>query len=205
MPGTEFFVNTASVCYKCRRTAIVRLKHSWREVAPIGQEREVLEVVFVACVRCQKLPQTHKPTIAFIPRYVSSRNYSNVIDCIIDCISEMNSELFTLTPTILQGYKLSLRTFTIKKLAKIRDITEIFPGFPIPSANIVVLDYGRRIRTDCDFFYRIPLSTNPRIRANLEKTGVYSKESSSDLLCTHCQSESMVEDTPPIYTNAELA
>lgn len=64
MHNTDFYVTTAMLCYNYERTAVMRLKETWRAVSPAGQEEEVLDVVFVTCALCRALPHVHNPAVS---------------------------------------------------------------------------------------------------------------------------------------------
>ncbi|PMD42319.1 hypothetical protein L207DRAFT_308264 [Hyaloscypha variabilis F] len=148
MPKTSFYVNTAMVCFNCRRSAVVRLMQSWRVVALHRKETEVLDVVFVACSRCLTLPHVHNPGTALIPKYLDTKIYSDTIDTLI--------HIFNCSPTVLKEKRFCITTFTWEDLTMIRDILEIFYMPSVPDANIMILENGREIRWDCRFFHHDP-------------------------------------------------
>ncbi|KAE9373866.1 hypothetical protein N431DRAFT_535429 [Stipitochalara longipes BDJ] len=150
MPETTFWVNTAMMCYHCQRVAIVKMRQSWRQVKQVGIESEVLDVVFVVCAVCLTLPNAHQPYIS-LRRYVDPRAYSRGINIL--------AHIFNCTANIQQERKFSITALRVKKLAKIRDITEIFYVPAVPDNNIIILKEGLEITTDCRFFFHEPIFT----------------------------------------------
>jgi hypothetical protein len=148
MPVTDFFVNTAMICYNCRRTAIVRLKQSYREVACFDQEVEVLDVVFVSCIVCLSiLSNVYNPATADIVKHVNLGDYSSELRSLV--------YIFGCTPSILQEKKLSI--LKIRQMPIVRDTREIFHVVDVPQANIMILFNGEEVGKDSRFFMHEPL------------------------------------------------
>jgi hypothetical protein len=153
MGRTNFYVNTALLCYLCRRVAVLRLTESWRDVTPAGQETEVLDVVFVSCARCSSLPDIHhagvmtrpKFFVPSSPRYVDPKGYFQITRAL--------SYIFGCTANILQEKKFHITAFKIINVAKIQDANELLPIPVVPEANIMILENGQEVRTNCGFFW----------------------------------------------------
>jgi hypothetical protein len=154
MPETTFWVNTAMMCYHCQRVAIVRMRQSWRQLTQVGIESEALDVVFVVCAVCLTLPNAHHPYI-LLRRYVDPRSYSLGINIL--------AHIFNCTANIQLERKFSITALRIKKLAKIRDITEIFYVPAVPHYNIMILKEGLEITADCRFFFHEPTFTRRNV------------------------------------------
>lgn len=153
MAKTDFYVNTALVCYKCSRTAVVRLKQSWRTLAPADGEKEVLDVVFVSCVCCLTLLHVHDPTTTIIRKYVNLnlKKYSDLL--------EIFEDIFECKPSIFKERKFSITEFKMKEVVLIRDANDIFYMPAVPDANIKILEGGREKVIDSRFFKHDPLFT----------------------------------------------
>lgn len=144
MSQTSFYVNTALVCFNCRRTAVIRLKESRREIILIKAEREALDIVFVACVSCLKYPHIHDPGLALVPRYVESRLYLDQIQHLV--------YIFDCTPSIDEASAFSLTSWRTKIFTRIYDTSNVFCTIAIPDANIIILENGCEIQQNCQFF-----------------------------------------------------
>ncbi|KAE8442174.1 hypothetical protein EG329_003762 [Mollisiaceae sp. DMI_Dod_QoI] len=145
MSKTHFWVNTAMLCYSCRRTAVVRLRQSWRLLLPFEGEHEVLEVVFVSCAPCSMHSNVFKPALRARPRYVDSSSYAAVIRSL--------SYIFNCKASILEENKFSVSTLRLKQMARLRDPAEIFSIPLIADAHIMILEEGQEVRRDCRFFH----------------------------------------------------
>lgn len=144
MLKTGFYVNTAIVCYNCRRAAVVRSMQSWRNVFPVGQETEVLDIVFVSCAICLTLPHVHNPLVSRFRSHVDPQKYSNPIRSLM--------HIFGYTPLILDEVIFWIKAFRIKDLVQIRDVSEVFNMSTIPEENVMILENGREIRSNYRFF-----------------------------------------------------
>ena len=145
MQKTPFYVNTALMCFNCPKTAVLRLKDSWREVVPLGNDTEVLDVVFTVCITCLKYPHVHDPVTAVIPRYLDYRFY------LVGPVQSL-VKLFNCEPSIYSQRKFSITALRCKTLTRIRDPDELFDIRAIPDANIMILYDGYEITRDCQFF-----------------------------------------------------
>jgi hypothetical protein len=176
MLTTDFYVNTAMMCYICRWTAVTRMRMSWRDVAPIGQETEVLDVVFVSCAVCSTFPGVHEPSDATMEKYVGSRFYSDEV------ISEIRNliHIFDCTPTFLKEKRFSITAMWSKTVTRIREPTEIYCIPMVPSKNIMILEHGEEVRANCRFFLhedpitdreisRYPSDLSPASKAQYER------------------------------------
>ena len=218
MPPTTFWVNTALVCYKCRRTGIIRLMQSWRDVYCIGQELEVLEIVFVTCVLCKNLFNS------LIPLYIDPlKYYPNPIQDL--------EQIFGCTRSILQRNTFVLNRMKKKTVAKLYDESEVFYMPAVPEANVMVIQKGFEIQNFCRFFSHDPYSTTrifnryPRKGENtsslpfatvakrppvhlFDADTVLRSSQVARRLCSHCLSELRcdehpVVDLPPAYTSRD--
>jgi hypothetical protein len=60
--------------------------------------------------------------------------------------------IFGCTPLILDEIVFSIRAFRMKDLAQIRDISEVVNMSTVPDENIMIIENGREIRSNCRFF-----------------------------------------------------
>jgi hypothetical protein len=109
---------------------------SWRGVELVEQEQEVLDVVFISCAACLAIAGVHNPLKATIAKYVDSRIYKDTV--------KLLSNAFSCTANIHEGRVFSLTTLKIKRLARIRDVSELFYIPAIPEANIIVVKPNHR-------------------------------------------------------------
>jgi hypothetical protein len=165
METTSFYVNTAMVCYNCCRSALVRLKKTGGQLSVIDDETEKLDIFFVVCASCLTLPHVHDPTAALIPKYVHSRIYSDATSAV--------SKFVCCTPYVYEQKKFSITSLKIKRLAKIRDVSEIFPVGTLPDANIMILEGGCEKRVSPRFFRHEPLC---RVRRTVRYPSVTSTD-----------------------------
>lgn len=200
MAEMDFYVNTAMVCYRCRRVAVVR-----RDAKVCGTERDVLEIAFVPCAMCLTLSGVHNPITATFPRYLDPQHYSGDLRFL--------AYLFDCPPNIPCEQKFSITALRRKTLTKIRDVSEIFDIESIPERNIKILQYGRPTTLDSRFFkheplviYRKPFN-RPQVidpfASVVDKLSVFAwPQIESTPLCTTCFSD-LTRDVPPEYTCEE--
>ncbi|KAH9206502.1 hypothetical protein DL95DRAFT_469534 [Leptodontidium sp. 2 PMI_412] len=211
MRQTSFYVNTALVCFNCRRIAVIRLKESWRAVTRVGDEKEVLDIVFVVCAPCLKYPHIHDPGQALIPRYLESRLYLDQIQSLV--------YMFDCTPSIDEAPSFSLTSWKTKVFTRIYDTTDIFYISSIPDASIMILSNGCEVQRHCQFFRyerqskvrritRYPCSSaeakpEHKIAMPFESVArrppVLKLESPQPQLCESCVSQAVVDEPPPVY------
>jgi hypothetical protein len=200
MAEMNLYVNTAMVCYRCRRVAVVR-----RDAKVCRPERDVLETAFVLCAMCLTLPGVHNPITATFPRYLDPQRYSGDLRFL--------AYLFDCLPNIPYERKFSITALRRKSLTKIRDVSEIFDIETIPERNIRILQYGRPTTLDSRFFkheplviYRKPFN-HPQIMdpfaSVVDKLSVFAwPQTTGASLCTRCFSD-LTRDAPPGYASEE--
>jgi hypothetical protein len=144
MPKTKFFVHTAMVCYMCRRTAVVSLYQSWREVDLTGNDSEVLDVVFVSCALCLDVASAHNPMTAMFPRHIEPQQYHSLIKGL--------ARRFRCEPSILKERSFSIIGFKSKSVARIYAISEIYNMPEIPDCHITIIENVKQIPPNRRFF-----------------------------------------------------
>lgn len=205
MPN-ELIVNTAMVCYLCRRVALIRLQ-GWTDLAPIRKEKEALQVFFVTCVVCLSFPNSHDAATARIPKYVDMGGYRTTI--------EPTMYIFACSPQGCNEKKLSIGLsigiFRIKDFTKVKDSDELFTPF-IPNANIMILKDGCEQTTDCRFFKHERVDTDRQILRYPEDSKTYDFSQFpfasvanrppiyvAPILCPRC----LADISPPRYSGSD--
>jgi hypothetical protein len=172
------------------------MRQSWRQVTQVGIEPEVLDVVFVVCAVCLTVPNIHHPYVS-LRRYVDPRSYSLGINNL--------AYIFNCTANIQLERKFSITALRIKKLAKIRDITEIFYVPAVPDNNIMILKEGCEITTDCRFFFYEPMFAR-RKAAGYKINNVFAavQDRSKGMPCLgNTPIEANLSEPPPPYHELE--
>jgi hypothetical protein len=101
MPTTDFYINTSMICYKYRRTAVVRLKQSYREVTCFRQEVKALDVAFISCaIYLSILFKVYNPATADFIKHLDLGAYVDELRSLV--------YIFGYTPSILQEKKFSM-------------------------------------------------------------------------------------------------
>lgn len=236
----SFHLNTAMVCYNCRRVAVVRLVLSWQAIPPVlltwmggestmltypdgkpaicprGQPDkpgDVLEVFFVSCAMCLGLAGVYNPLKAPFNKYIDPKPYASVIRRLV--------YIFGCPPKLSEQWKFLISSFSIKSLTKIRDVSAIFNIQTLPDQNIMILQDGEEVTSDCRFFAHEPYSMDRRIARyrytsdadETDETDMpfasvpnkppvhrsYIAETPMDSVCNVCLVD--VRDSPPKYTS----
>jgi hypothetical protein len=162
------------LCYKCYRTAVVRLKQSWRPISPVGDEAEALDVVIVSCAECGELPGVYKPGNASTGKYLELKCFPDEIWREIGNLCY----IFGSTANLLQEEGFFLTKLKFKTVSQIRDMTDVFYIPLLPSKNIMILEHGKELTTDCRFFWHEDFITNreiPRYPSTLALKALYEK------------------------------
>ena len=193
MPETLFFVNTAMICYNCRRVAVIRMKQSWRRLALIAPSSEALDVIFVSCTVCLDLPGVHHPYISVLKKYVDPQGYSTTIGIL--------EHIFGCSPSFLVERKFSITALKMKNFAQVRDITEVYYMPTVPDRNIMILKDGLEMTTDSRFFWHDPAMTS-RTPAGYKCSGVFADVANRPRVYGSNMFERLgsdVPDPPPPY------
>jgi hypothetical protein len=186
---TPFFVNTAMLCYNCRRVAILRLNRSRRKISVYKQEEEVLDIVFVSCSACIN-QGAHQPLTSLLPKHIDPLPY-------IPITSEL-ALMYGCTPCLEKFPKFSITAFCFKMVMRVYDTGEIFH---IKDANVLcikILDHGIQIHNDCGFFdhtfsWEVPTFDG----SNYKQPAPLSQVKAASVLCARCNE---LGTPPPQYT-----
>jgi hypothetical protein len=201
MPKTKFFVHTAMVCYMCRRTAVVSLHQSWRVVDLIGNDSEVLDVVFVSCALCLDVARAHNPMTALLPKYVESQHYDGLIKRL--------ARRFRCEPSVLKERSFSIIGFKSKPAARIYDISEIYNMPEIPDCHITIIENVKLIPRNRRFFIHDCHCTGKYSSKYRHELDSQNDSSSSELmvgvpvpmiLTDASMQKDLAKDTPPPYS-----
>lgn len=191
MSTTKYFTNTVMLCYNCRRTAVVRLKRSRRHVLPLPRESEVLDLVFVACKSCQRMPHVHNPFKDWLPSFVDPDLYKENIHHLQD--------IFRCTRQVVLETRFSMRSLGFVQSARIHDSEEIFDIPYVPHPNVIVIDQYRKLSHDREFFTRRKECCSTTDSRYLDTSDVPS--ANIDRHWVGCLSE---HDNPPPYSTVEV-
>ena len=137
MSQLNFYTNTAMLCYNCGKVAVVRLAERGNSI----RESDLLEIYYVSCAACLRFSTVHNPLTSIFPRYIDPRRYSEAIKSL--------AVLFGCPQFVPQRRLFSITACKIKRLARIRDVNEIFDIEKVPESNIRILKYNA---TDTRFF-----------------------------------------------------
>jgi hypothetical protein len=139
MSKATHYTNAAMICYRCRRTAVVRF-----HLPSAGKES--LDVHFVSCAVC------HMQSTTKMPINVNTKSYAIVITSL--------EHIFSCQPLVSDRLAFSLIALRIGRFARTRQIAELFDVTTIPEENIMIIQEGREVRTDARFFHHERLNTN---------------------------------------------
>jgi len=106
------YYNTSMICYNCHWTTTVRLQN----ISAHGGD--ALDIFFVSCYVCTKLPSVYNPAIAKYPKYIDPKKYSDS--------TRYLTYRFECPSNLATKQKFSITALKLKQMAKIRDIRELF-------------------------------------------------------------------------------
>lgn len=193
MPRTPFYFNTALICYNCPRTAVLRQHESWREVTPLGKDKEVLDIIFTVCVTCLRYPHVHDLRLAVIPRFLDHRSY-------MPGQVRPLAQLFNCQPGIYNQRKFSLTALRCKILTRIRDSEDFFDIRAIPDSNITIFYDGHEVTRNCQFFRHETTSITRKPNHRQFPLAISSDQEILSPRIHEVSTPDLTEDAPPRYS-----